>query len=64
MAGLSAYFVNFMVGRARNGRIAEAWYAAFAPMLRDNFSLVGDDGKLDAGRAGLVKESENVYLLW
>lgn len=53
-----------MVGRARNGRIAEAWYAAFAPMLRDNFSLVGDDGKLDAGRAGLVKESENVYLLW
>ena len=64
LAGLVIYFFNFFVGRSKNQRIAEAWFAAYKGPLQDNFSLVGDDGKLENSQPGLLKESENVYLLW
>nr|CAG4641816.1 EOG090X08PA [Eurycercus lamellatus] len=64
LAGLVLYFVNFFVGRSKNQKIAETWYQAFEPLLKENFALVGDDGKLENTQPGLMKESENVYLLW
>lgn len=64
LAGLVVYFVNFFVGRSKNQKIAETWFQAFEPILKENFSLVGDDGKLENSQPGLIKESENVYLLW
>lgn len=64
LAGLMAYFINFFMGRAKNQKIAETWYAAFESLLQDNFALVGDDGKIENSHGGLMKESENVYLLW
>lgn len=64
LAGLVLYFVNFFVGRSKNQKIAETWYQTFEPLMKENFSLVGDDGKLENSQPGLLKESENVYLLW
>lgn len=64
LAGLVLYFFNFFLGRSKNQRIAETWYEAFKGQLQENFALVGDDGKLENSQAGLMKESENVYLLW
>jgi hypothetical protein len=64
LAGLVLYFANFFIGRSKNQKIAETWYATFKPMLSSEFSLVGDDGKLENSQPGLMKESENVYLLW
>ena len=64
LAGLTVYFINFFIGRAKNQKIADTWYTAFKGLLQDNFSLVGDDGKLENSQPGLIKESENVYLLW
>lgn len=64
LAGLVLYFANFFVGRSKNQKIAETWYQTFEPLMKENFSLVGDDGKLENSQPGLLKESENVYLLW
>nr|CAG4650271.1 EOG090X08PA [Sida crystallina] len=64
LAGLTIYFINFFIGRAKNQKIADTWYTTFKGILQDNFSLVGDDGKLENSQPGLIKESENVYLLW
>jgi len=64
LAGLVLYFINFFVGRAKNQKIAETWYSTFKQLLQDNFAMVGDDGKLENSEPGLMKESENVYLLW
>nr|CAG4636294.1 EOG090X08PA [Eubosmina coregoni]SVE69887.1 EOG090X08PA [Eubosmina coregoni] len=64
LAGLVLYFVNFFIGRSKNQKIAETWYATFKPLLSSEFQLVGDDGKLENSQPGLMKESENVYLLW
>lgn len=40
------------------------WYQTHRTLLEDNFSLVGDDMKMEVETAGLVKESENMFLLW
>jgi hypothetical protein len=64
LAGLVLYFFNFFLGRSKNQRIAETWYSAFKGPLLEKFALVGDDGKLENSQPGLMKESENVYLLW
>ena len=64
LTGLVLYFFNFFVGRAKNQKIADTFYSSFKQLLQDNFALVGDDGKLENSEPGLMKESENVYLIW
>lgn len=64
LAGLVLYFINFFVGRSKNQKIADTWFDTFKALMEDNFSLVGDDGKLENPQSGLIKESENVYFLW
>ena len=64
LAGLVLYFFNFFLGRSKNQKIAETWFEAFKGPLKEAFALVGDDGKLENSQSGLMKESENVYLLW
>ncbi|XP_071438695.1 PAT complex subunit CCDC47 [Hetaerina americana] len=74
VAGLLVYFLNFFAGKSRNNKLANAWFNTHRNLLEDNFSLVGDDGKVEndssgnSGNSGnvvgLVKESENVYTLW
>jgi Protein of unknown function (DUF1682) len=41
ISGLAVYFLNFMVGRSKNQRLANAWFTAHKSMLEENFSLVG-----------------------
>lgn len=64
VAGLVVYFVNFFTGKTKNTRLANAWFASHKSLLEDNFSLVGDDGKLETDSPGLIKESENQFTLW
>nr|CAG4638550.1 EOG090X08PA [Cyclestheria hislopi] len=64
LAGLVVYFINFFIGRSKNQKIAETWFATYKKLLEENFALVGDDGKLENSQPSLIKESENTYLLW
>lgn len=65
IAGLVIYFINFINGRTKNQKLANAWFSSHKQLLEQNFSLVGDDGKTSENEnPGLMKESENVYTLW
>ncbi|KAK7068568.1 Coiled-coil domain-containing protein 47, partial [Halocaridina rubra] len=64
VAGLLIYFINFIVGKSKNQKLANAWYNSHKSLLQHNFALVGDDGKQSVETEGLQKESENVYTLW
>ncbi|XP_063889049.1 PAT complex subunit CCDC47-like isoform X2 [Scylla paramamosain] len=64
IAGLVVYFINFIVGKSKNQKLANAWFTSHKNLLEQNFALVGDDGKQVPESGGLQKESENVYTLW
>lgn len=65
LAGLGVYFLNFLAGKSKNNRLAQAWLSAHKELLESNFSIVGDDGTSpDPSNSGLIKESENLYSLW
>ncbi|XP_056629966.1 PAT complex subunit CCDC47 [Diorhabda sublineata] len=65
LSGLVVYFINFVTGKSKNGKIANTWFNTHRQLLEDNFSLVGDDGSLDRNEnVNLIKESENVFTLW
>lgn len=68
VAGLLVYFVNYIVGRSKNARIAEHWLAEHKQIFLDNFSLVGDTGKSPendtTSESGLTKESQSHYSLY
>ncbi|XP_014255702.1 coiled-coil domain-containing protein 47 isoform X2 [Cimex lectularius] len=64
IAGLAVYFINFFTGKAKNSKMANIWYSTHKSMLEENFSLVGDDGKMEIESRGLIKESEHLYTLW
>lgn len=64
--GLLVYFINYIVGRSRNARIAEQWLIDHKQLLLDNFSLVGHSSKSgdNANDNDLMKESESQYSLY
>lgn len=65
LAGLAVYFLNFLAGKSKNHRLAQAWLTAHKELLEANFSIVGDDGETKEVQSGiLMKESENIYNLW
>ncbi|CAB0010768.1 unnamed protein product [Nesidiocoris tenuis] len=64
IAGLVVYFINFFSGKSKNSKMANMWFSTHRSMLEDNFSLVGDDGKMEIENRGLMKESEHMYTLW
>lgn len=64
LTGLFVYFLNFFTGRSKNKKLANMWFQTHRTLLEDNFSLVGDDMKMEVETSGLVKESENTFLLW
>ena len=41
LAGLGAYFLNFLAGKTKNSKLAQAWLAAHKQLLEENFSIVG-----------------------
>lgn len=73
LAGILAYFANFLLGKGKNTKIVNSWLATHRSLLEDNFVLVGDDGKLDQSSSsadlspsgvGFLKDSESQYTLW
>lgn len=65
LAGLCAYFLNFLAGKTKNHKLAQAWLNGHKELLYSNFFIVGDDGATKDAQSGmLIKESENVYALW
>lgn len=66
LAGLMAYFANYLYGNKKNSSIASLWLSTHKSLLEDNFVLVGDDGKKETEGSTLsfIKESESVYTLW
>ena len=41
IAGLIVYFVNFMIGKTKNHKLANAWFKYHSSLLENNFALVG-----------------------
>lgn len=66
LAGLLAYFANYLFGNKKNSSLANLWLSTHKSLLEDNFVLVGDDGKKETEGSTLsfIKESESVYTLW
>ncbi|XP_060598185.1 PAT complex subunit CCDC47-like [Ruditapes philippinarum] len=65
LAGLGVYFLNFLAGKTKNSKLAQAWLTSHKQLLEDNFTIVGDDGTSKEVTSGtLMKESENIYALW
>ncbi|XP_065565339.1 PAT complex subunit CCDC47-like isoform X1 [Artemia franciscana] len=64
LAGLVVYFINFFLGRSKNQRITSMWLEVNRTVLDENFSLIGDDGKLDIENPGFIKDAEHLYSLW
>ena len=64
ICGLAVYFINYFSGKSKNFTIANTWYETNLQLLEYNFSLVGDDGKKENDDPGLLKETENIYILW
>ncbi|XP_014478117.1 PREDICTED: coiled-coil domain-containing protein 47 isoform X2 [Dinoponera quadriceps] len=71
ITGLLVYFINYMVGRSKNARIAEQWLMDQQQVLAENFSLIGHAGRSSDSNAndngsgnGLMKESESQYSLY
>ncbi|XP_026827747.1 coiled-coil domain-containing protein 47 isoform X2 [Ooceraea biroi] len=63
ITGLLVYFINYIVGRSKNARIAEQWLTDHKQLLLDNFSLVGYSNE-NASDNDLMKESESQYSLY
>ncbi|XP_046367161.1 PAT complex subunit CCDC47-like isoform X1 [Haliotis rufescens] len=65
IAGLGVYFLNFLAGKTKNGKLAQCWLGSHREILESNFAIVGDDGSAKEVTSGiLMKDSENVYALW
>jgi len=64
LTGIFVYFLNFFAGKSKNKKLATLWYNSHRTLLEENFSLVGDDMKMEMESNGLVKEAENTFLLW
>ncbi|XP_046674389.1 PAT complex subunit CCDC47 isoform X2 [Homalodisca vitripennis] len=64
IAGLVVYFINFFAGQTKNYKLANVWYSTHKSLLEENFSLVGDDGRVENESPGLMKDSDSQYTLW
>ena len=41
LAGLAVYFLNFLAGKNKNGKLAQAWVNAHRELLEKQFAVVG-----------------------
>ncbi|XP_056262975.1 PAT complex subunit CCDC47 [Pseudoliparis swirei] len=66
VTGLLAYIMNYLIGKNKNSRLAQAWFDSHRELLESNFSLVGDDGTSKEGvsTGKLNQENEHIYNLW
>ncbi|XP_074915913.1 PAT complex subunit CCDC47 [Chelonoidis abingdonii] len=66
VTGLLAYIMNYIIGKNKNNRLAQAWFNTHRELLESNFALVGDDGtnKEAISTGKLNQENEHIYNLW
>ncbi|KAL4658205.1 coiled-coil domain-containing protein 47 [Arapaima gigas] len=66
VTGLLAYIMNYIIGKNKNHRLAQAWFNSHRELLESNFALVGDDGtsKEAVSTGKLNQENEHIYNLW
>ncbi|KAL0597707.1 Coiled-coil domain-containing protein 47 [Plecturocebus cupreus] len=66
VTGLLAYIMNYIIGKNKNSRLAQAWFNTHRELLESNFTLVGDDGTNKEGTSTgkLNQENEHIYNLW
>ncbi|KFO18062.1 Coiled-coil domain-containing protein 47 [Fukomys damarensis] len=66
VTGLLAYIMNYIIGKNKNSRLAQAWFNTHRELLENNFTLVGDDGtnKEATSTGKLNQENEHIYNLW
>uniref|UniRef100_W5KXG7 PAT complex subunit CCDC47 n=1 Tax=Astyanax mexicanus TaxID=7994 RepID=W5KXG7_ASTMX len=66
VTGLLAYIMNYIIGKNKNSRLAQAWFNSHRELLESNFALVGDDGtsKEATSTGKLNQENEHIYNLW
>lgn len=41
VTGLLAYIMNYIIGKNKNSRLAQAWFNSHRELLESNFALVG-----------------------
>lgn len=41
VTGLLAYIMNYIIGKNKNNRLAQAWFNSHRELLESNFALVG-----------------------
>uniref|UniRef100_A0A1I8H0X4 PAT complex subunit CCDC47 n=1 Tax=Macrostomum lignano TaxID=282301 RepID=A0A1I8H0X4_9PLAT len=60
LTALAVYFLNFIVGKSKNAKLANAWTT-----WNPNFTLSATMAKVKRWpREGLMRDSENTYSLW
>ena len=66
MTVVVVYFLNYLTGRSKNVKLAQAWLDAHRDLLEAQFALVGDDGqgKEPSEEVTLIKNAEHIYNLW
>uniref|UniRef100_A0A3B3U2X0 PAT complex subunit CCDC47 n=1 Tax=Poecilia latipinna TaxID=48699 RepID=A0A3B3U2X0_9TELE len=66
VTGLLCYIMNYIIGKNKNSRLAQAWFNSHRELLESNFALVGDDGtsKEPVSTGKLNQENEHIYNLW
>lgn len=65
IAGILAYFGNYLIGRNQNSKLASLWLQTHRSILEENFAKLGDDTNKERECAdGLIKESDSIYTLW
>lgn len=42
VTGLLAYIMNYLIGKNKNSRLAQAWFNSHRELLESNFALVGE----------------------
>lgn len=46
VTGLLAYIMNYIIGKNKNSRLAQAWFSSHRELLESNFALVGESFQL------------------
>ena len=41
LSGLGVYFLNFLAGKNKNNKLAQAWLSSHREILDNNFAIVG-----------------------
>lgn len=59
VTGLLAYIMNYIIGKNKNSRLAQAWFNSHRELLESNFALVGKQTSL----RGLVSFLKS-YVFW